>query len=153
MPETAAAPLLVIGSHVSYHGSITAMHDRPLYLLPCTWFGRCAACWEHDDEFGERHPEQRDHFTAVDLTTDRRLHHAHRVHLTPIPHEWPEDAVPVNINDYRYAAAYTTPGGSHRDRTVHYYTAQDFMGRTWCHFREPAPDIRRLDQLGRRPVI
>jgi hypothetical protein len=72
---------LFIGSRVTYHGSITEMHDRPLYLLPCTWFGHCHACWEHDDEFGEQHPEERDHFMAVDLTTERRLHHARRAHL------------------------------------------------------------------------
>jgi hypothetical protein len=154
MPETAPAPRLFIGSHATYHGSITEMHDRPLYLLSCTWFGHCDACWEQDDEFGEHRPEERDHFMAVDLTTGRRLHHARRAHLTPIPREWPEDAVPFNINGYWYAAAYTTAGGSGRARTVHFYTAEDFMGRTWCHFREPAPDIRRLDELGRRrPVI
>ncbi|MFE5082825.1 hypothetical protein [Streptomyces mirabilis] len=118
------------------------------------WFGHCQACWEQDDEFGERKPMERDHFMAVDLTTDRRLHHARRAHPTPIPHEWPEDAVPVNVNGYWYAAAYTSPGGSDRARTVHFYTAEDFMGRTWCHIREPAPDVRRLDEQGRRrPVI
>lgn len=36
MPETAPAPRLFIGSRVTYHGTITEMHDRPLYLLPCT---------------------------------------------------------------------------------------------------------------------
>ncbi|GGN96444.1 hypothetical protein GCM10011579_097930 [Streptomyces albiflavescens] len=154
MPEAEPAPRLFIGTRVTYHGRFTELHDRPLYVLPCTWFGHCDACWEQEDKFEERHPMERDHFMVVDLTTDHRVHHADRASLTPIAHVWPEDAVQFNINGYWYSAAYTTAGGSDRARTVHFYTAEEFIGRTWCHFRVPAPDVRRLDEQGRRrPVI
>jgi hypothetical protein len=146
------APRLFIGSHVTYNGRHTEMHDRPLYVLPCTWEGRCEACneWDLSNEAADR-----DHFMVVDLSTDSCVKHADRASLTVIPHEWPEDAVPFNINGYWYTAAYTTQDGiSDRARTVHFYTAEDFMGRTWCRFDELTPEVRRLDeQARRRPVF
>ncbi|WP_455357182.1 hypothetical protein [Streptomyces sp. SYSU K217416] len=149
MPEP--APRLYIGSRVTYSGRFTELHDRPLHVLPCTWEGRCEACneWDLSKEAADR-----EHFMVADLSSDRYVKHADRASLTLMPHDWPEDAVPLNINGYWYAAAYTTAGGSDRARTVHFYTANDVMGRTWCHFREPVPDIRRLDERARRrPVI
>ncbi|MGW1107934.1 hypothetical protein [Streptomyces sp. NPDC002540] len=146
MPE----PRLYIGSHVTYHGRFPELHDRPLYVLPCTWLDHCEACseWELSNETADR-----DHFMAVDLITNSYVKHADRPSLTPIPHDWPKDAVSFNINGYWYAAAYTTAGGSDRARTVHFYTAESFMGRAWCRLDEPTPEVRRLDEQARRPVI
>jgi hypothetical protein len=148
MPEP--TPRLYVGSNVTYHGRFTELHDRPLYVLPCTWEGRCEACneWDLSNEAADR-----DHFMIVDLSTDNGVKHADRASLTLIPHDWPEDAVPFNINGYWYAAAYTTAGGSDQARTVHFYTAEDFMGRTRCYFHESSPEVRRLDEQGRRRPV
>ncbi|MFK0047775.1 hypothetical protein ACIQU4_27565 [Streptomyces sp. NPDC090741] len=78
------------------------------------------------------------------------MKHADRASLTPIPHLWPDDAVPLNVNGYWYAAAYATAGGGHWARTVHFYTAEAFMGRTWCRFDMSTPGVHRLDKLARR---
>ncbi|MFC8520494.1 hypothetical protein [Streptomyces sp. NPDC057257] len=153
MPEIAPAPRLFIGSRVTYGGPHNVLHGRPLLVLPCRTQSRCLACDDWDYKHRDAQAD-REHFMIIDLATGTSVKHAARWEVTPVPHEWPKDAVPFNINGYWYAAAYTTAGGSDRARMVHFYTAEDLMGRTWCRFREPAPDIRRLDELGRRrPVI
>ncbi|RRR65007.1 hypothetical protein [Streptomyces sp. RP5T] len=151
MPETPAP--LFIGAHVTYTGRYADMHDRVLLVLPCTWDGRCGSCNEWalttDDPEADRQ-----HFLILDEATGTAVKHVAREELKVLPWHRPEDAVEFNINGYWYAAAYTAPGGSNRARTVHFYTAGAFMGRTWCHFRELTREVRRLDQQGhRRPTL
>ncbi|MFE9604556.1 hypothetical protein [Streptomyces hokutonensis] len=148
MPES--APRLYIGNAVTYTGPFTEMHDRPLAVLHCNSMGSCEACreWTLNNEGADR-----EHFLVADPTSGRYVRHADRASLSLIPHEWPEDTVPFSINGYWYAAAYATAGGSERTRTVHFYTAHDVMGRTWCHFPEITPEIRRLDEQGRRRPV
>ncbi|MET7686340.1 hypothetical protein [Streptomyces sp. NPDC005423] len=153
MPEIVPAPRLFIGSRVTYGGPTNVLHGCSLLVLPCRTKSRCLACDEWDQDNSGLQAD-REHFMILDLTTGTYVKHAARGELTPIPHEWPSDAVPFNINGYWYAAAYTTAGGSDRARTVHFYAAEDYMGRTWCRFENLTPDVRRLDEQGRRrPVI
>ncbi|GGX55977.1 hypothetical protein [Streptomyces chartreusis] len=144
---------LFIGSHVTYGGPRNVMYGRPLLVLPCRAGSRCAACDEWDLRTGDAE-QDREHFLIKDLTTTSVVRHAAGADVTPIPHTWPDDAVEFNINGYWYAAAYTTPGRSARARTVHFYTAGTLMGRTWCHFPEVTPQVRRLDEQARqRPTF
>ncbi|MFE0678680.1 hypothetical protein [Streptomyces sp. NPDC058867] len=153
MPETPPAARLFIGSRVTYGAPDNVLHGRPLLVLPCRTKSHCLACdeWDLADSGAAA---DREHFMIMDVATGTYVKHAARTALTPLPHQWPADAVAFNINGYWYAAAYTTAGGSNLARTVHFYTAENLMGRTWCHLRELSPDVRRLDEQGRHhPLI
>lgn len=56
------------------------------------------------------------------------------------------------IAEYLYMASHTTAGGSPMSRTVHYYTAEEGHGETWCHFSEVTPQIRHFDERARTRI-
>ncbi|MGW1562760.1 hypothetical protein ACWCQ1_40610 [Streptomyces sp. NPDC002144] len=147
-----STPPLYVGSYVTYTGPFTRMHDRVLLVLPCACESRCEPCNEWalitDDPEADR-----EHFLIADEVTGEAVKHVARAQLKVLAWDWPEDAVEFNINGYWFAAAYTAPGGSSRARTVHFYTAGALMGRTWCHFREVTPEVRRLDEQARRRAL
>ncbi|MEU1908405.1 hypothetical protein [Streptomyces hygroscopicus] len=126
----------VIGSLVTYHGSLPDLHGRTFLLLPDT---NCRFCDPDDD--GPRH------YTLADPDTSQALKHARPSSFTPTATNWwPSDAIDFNIAGYRYKAAYTTPGGSRWARIVHCHTATGTGYRVWCRFDgDPAPEVRALD--------
>lgn len=127
----------VIGSLVTYHGSLAALHGRQFLLLPDT---NCTHCYDNDGE-GPLH------YTLADPTTDQALKHVRPTSFTPVHEDWwPSDAVDFNIAGYAYKASHAEPGGSRWARIVHCHTATGVSHRMWCRFDgDPTPAIRALD--------
>lgn len=135
--------IIYIGARVTYHGSLRSQHGRAFLVFPCTWFGgRCAGC---DDD---READAPTRYTLHDPQTGDAIHHVRPTSITPHPHRWPSDAMPMRIGPYTYMASHATPGGSQYSRTVHFHTA-DGLGRTWARVNPNDDTIRQLDRQGR----
>ncbi|MFD6335327.1 hypothetical protein ACFWGI_37900 [Streptomyces niveus] len=138
--DIAVEDLPVVGSRVTYHGSLEEFHGRTFLAAPCSWHceRKCLRAEGAPHRFGLYDPETGD---GIDCVRSQSI--------TPTVYAWPEDAVPMLIAEYVYMASYTTPGGSPMSRIVYYYTAEEGCGETWCHFSEVTPQIRRLDEQAR----
>ncbi|MZE80924.1 hypothetical protein [Streptomyces xinghaiensis] len=121
-----AADEPVIGSVVTYHGSLTD-HWGPGYLL--------LPDLAHEGRY-----------VLADPGTGRELAAVRPGSFTASAERWwPADAVLFNVAGYWYPASHSEPGGSDRARIVRYFTQPGAMGGVWCSFPEKTPEIRALD--------
>lgn len=114
---------IIIGSLVSYHGSLTEYHNRTFLLLPGT-----------DGQY-----------LLADLKADGELRNVSPRSFTPFGVQWwQDDAIDIDISGYRYKASHASGGGSANSRTIHYFTATGPLRKNWCRFPQMTPEVRAL---------
>ncbi|MEU0002625.1 hypothetical protein ABZ069_37625 [Streptomyces microflavus] len=149
-PRSTSLELPVVGTAVTYHGSITEHHRRfllfPHYSIYSTG--------EHDEdvcaELGERS-------TLLECNKHLVLNHVRPTSFTMDSGIWwPEDAIDLVSGSHIFKLSHTLPGGSPQARVIVFYAAdgrllQDYM--LWATDRIESDTLRRLDQRGltRRP--
>ncbi|MEU4266202.1 hypothetical protein ACYCCF_30190 [Streptomyces argenteolus] len=144
-PQTAALP--VIGTRVTYHGSLTQYHGRGFLLFP------------HDVSLsaGETLYCDCDHhsrYTLVDIESDIPLFHVREASFTvEASGWWPEDAIDIVHGGFVYKASHALPGGSPTTRILAFHTAGGEVLNQWGTLREitDTGTIRILDERGLDP--
>lgn len=144
-PRSTSLELPVIGTAVTYHGSITERHGRfllfPHYSIYSTG--------DHDDDFcadlGERS-------TLLECNNYGVLNHVRPTSFTVDSGIWwPEDAIDLVVGNHVFKLSHTLPGGGPQARVIVFYAAdgrllQDYM--LWATDRIESDTLRILDQRG-----
>ncbi|MFE7759674.1 hypothetical protein [Streptomyces sp. NPDC057429] len=144
-PQTAVLP--VIGTRVTYHGSLTQYHGSGFLLFP------------HDVSLsvGDTLYCDCDHhsrYTLVDIESDTLLRHVREASFTVEAGTWwPEDAIDVVHGGFVYKASHTLPGGSPATRILAFHTANGEVLNQWgaiCQIAD-RDTVRILDERGLDP--
>ncbi|MFI1408834.1 hypothetical protein ACH4Y0_02675 [Streptomyces sp. NPDC020707] len=134
---------IYVGSRVTYYGSLAEYEGRTFLALPCQYHcpDRCRL---------DANPAR---FGLTGPAAGLRLDHVRETSISPAPHDWPADGIPMKFGSHWYMGAYTSDGGSGRARTLHFHTASPTApyGEAAFHWRSLASQkfldaVRRLDR-------
>ncbi|MGW2841925.1 hypothetical protein ACWCWD_29570 [Streptomyces sp. NPDC001493] len=141
------SPLPIIGTPVTYHGSLTDYHGRTFFLFP-----------HHDlltfEEADDCECDPRSRRTLRSADPDTNLAHVRESSFTAETSAWwPEDSIDITCGGFVYKASHALPGGSPSSRILAYYAGNGRVMTEWCTLGEMAGSdtVRTLDERGLDP--